>query len=377
MMNRHRREQSDSHQGLIMRQSELQSAVENREDEIHITMDSPTDSPRTSNGVTGATQMSTFSPHSTTVAAETGNLPSNRSTDRRPYKNFRVELLKTFVALNFLMISAFLNFFLLTVIHDIVPMSSTKRLPDLVFSLIEQQRWAWAVGDVLSTVNAVVGFAIVLLHRERHIVLRRILTIGAIMYLLRAAVLSVTFLPPSFNNREEICQPQSNQTGGNRMYASEIATRFLTYVVTLGLTSGQEKILCGDLMFSGHTVVLTIMYFTQLQYTPRGLVLLRYISTPITFLGIAALVVSGGHYTMDVLVAYWLTSHVFWAYHQMFELPQNERAQAPMSRLWWYWICSWFESNVPHGRLKNEWDWPFPSPELMHKVMRQLNKHLQ
>ncbi|KAI6173478.1 Phosphatidylcholine:ceramide cholinephosphotransferase 2 [Aphelenchoides besseyi] len=282
-MNRHRREQSDSHQGLIMRQSELQSAVENREDEIHITMDSPTDSPRTSNGVTGATQMSTFSPHSTTVAAETGNLTSNRSTDRRSYKI-------------------------------------------MIF-------------------------------------------IGAIMYLLRAAVLSVTLLPPSFNNREEICQPQSNQTGGNRI--------FLTYVVTLGLTSGQEKILCGDLMFSGHTVVLTIMYFTQLQYTPRGLVLLRYISTPITFLGIAALVVSGGHYTMDVLVAYWLTSHVFWAYHQMFELPQNERAQAPMSRLWWYWICSWFESNVPHGRLKNEWDWPFPAPELMHKVMRQLNKHLQ
>lgn len=25
--------------------------------------------------------------------------------------------------------------------------------------------------------------------------------------------------------------------------------RFVTYVVTLGLTSGQEQILCGDLMF--------------------------------------------------------------------------------------------------------------------------------
>lgn len=51
--------------------------------------------------------------------------------------------------------------------------------------------------------------------------------------------------------------------------------RFVTYVVTLGLTSGQDKILCGDLMFSGHTVVLTIMYFTLLQYTPRRLVYLR------------------------------------------------------------------------------------------------------
>lgn len=46
--------------------------------------------------------------------------------------------------------------------------------------------------------------------------------------------------------------------------------------MTLGLNSGQDRILCGDLMFSGHTVVLTIMYFTQLQYTPRGLKLLRF-----------------------------------------------------------------------------------------------------
>jgi hypothetical protein len=74
------------------------------------------------------------------------------------------------------------------------------------------------------------------------------------------------------------------------MYATEIAKRFVfaklhkycefrfvTYVVTLGLTSGQEKILCGDLMFSGHTVVLATMYFTQLHYTPRKLNILRYI----------------------------------------------------------------------------------------------------
>lgn len=53
-------------------------------------------------------------------------------------------------------------------------------------------------------------------------------------------------------------------------------------------------------MYSGHTVVLATMYFTQLHYTPRGLTILRYVSTPVTFLGIIALVVSGGHYSMDV-----------------------------------------------------------------------------
>ncbi|CAJ0584071.1 unnamed protein product, partial [Mesorhabditis spiculigera] len=194
------------------------------------------------------------------------------------------------------------------------------------------------------------AFTVVLLHRDRVVVLRRMFVLGAILYGLRAVILGVTYLPPSFHNRDQICQPQVNRTALSGM---EIATRFLTYVVTLGLTSGQDKILCGDLMFSGHTVVLTIMYFVQLQYTPRGLVILRYIAAPITFLGIAALVVSGGHYTMDVLIAYWLTSHVFWGYHQMFELPKEKRPHAPMSRLWWFWMCNWLESDVPDGPLEN------------------------
>lgn len=230
------------------------------------------------------------------------------------------------------------------------------------------------MGDVLSTLSSVIAFSVVLLHHERWVVLRRMFLLGAIMYGLRAVILGVTFLPPSFHNRDEICQPQVNRTA---MYGMEIATRFLTYVVTLGLTSGQDKILCGDLMFSGHTVVLTIMYFVQLQYTPRGLVLLRYFAAPVTFLGIAALVVSGGHYTMDVLIAYWLTSHVFWGYHQMFEMRKEERPKAPMSRLWWFWLCYWFESDVPHGILENRWNWPLSEPKFMHKFMDLANRKLE
>lgn len=287
-----------------------------------------------------------------------------------PPERFRTELLKLTVAFFCLVISAFLNFFLLTVIHDIVPRTP---LPDLVFMIIPQQKWAWAVGDVLSTVNAVLGFIIILLHRDRIIVLRRVLLLGAILYGLRAVVLGVTFLPPSFHNREEMCLPQVNRTA---MYTTEIIHRFVTYVVTLGLTSGEEKILCGDLMFSGHTLVLTVMYFTQLQYSPRGLVILRYISTPITFLGIAALVVSGGHYTMDVLIAYWLTTHVFWGYHQMFELPRHLRAQAPISRIWWFWLAYWFESSVPEGKLVNEWNLPY-GPNWAKKWVAKISKKLQ
>ena len=55
--------------------------------------------------------------------------------------------------------------------------------------------------------------------------------------------------------RSERCQVieevkvSTDQVNRTAMYAGEIATRFLKYVVTLGLNSGEDKILCGDLMF--------------------------------------------------------------------------------------------------------------------------------
>lgn len=62
------------------------------------------------------------------------------------------ECTKTLCALFCLSVSAFCNFFLLTVIHDLVP---KEPLPDLVFMIVPQQRWAWSVGDVFSTLKLV------------------------------------------------------------------------------------------------------------------------------------------------------------------------------------------------------------------------------
>ncbi|VDK80924.1 unnamed protein product [Litomosoides sigmodontis] len=359
-MGGHRRDQSDSH--VPLHQSvEFQRCITSNSQE-HIQF--PTE---TSLNITEPV-------HNGTVNSITSvDLPVYRPDFiiHQQRRTWQKETLKTCAAFFCLLTSAFLNFFLLTVIHDIVP---REPLPDLVFMLIPQQRWAWVVGDIFSTLNSVLGFTCVLLHKKRLIVFRRVLLLGGIMYGLRAVVLGLTFLPPSFQNRDEICLPQVNRTA---MYATEITTRFVTYVVTLGLTSGQDKILCGDLMFSGHTIVLTIMYFTLLQYTPRRLVYLRYIAAPLTYIGMAALVISGGHYTMDVLIAYWLTSHIFYAYHQVFEVPRVERTKAPLSHLWWFWLCYWFESDVSDGALRNEWDWPLSGPTCIRHFIQRISDKLQ
>ncbi|KAJ1356086.1 Phosphatidylcholine:ceramide cholinephosphotransferase 2 [Parelaphostrongylus tenuis] len=76
------------------------------------------------------------------------------------------------------------------------------------------------------------------------------------------------------------------------------------------------------------------MYFVQLQYTSKELVWLRYLAAPMKFLGIFDLVVLGGHYTVDVLILYWLTSHIFWSYRQMSEMSKKDSLDAPMNRHW-------------------------------------------
>lgn len=43
----------------------------------------------------------------------------------------------------------------------------------------------------------------------------------------------------------------------------------------------------------------------------------------------------------------------------------------------WFWLCYWFEAEVPEGRLENRWNWPFPGPEVAHRLMDRINQKLE
>jgi shingomyelin synthase len=87
-----------------------------------------------------------------------------------------------------------------------------QALPDLVFMLIPQQRWAWLAGDVLSAIASVLTITLLTLHTHRWIVFRRAFTLCGIMFGLRSLCLGTTFLPPSFHHRQETCYKQNNWT---------------------------------------------------------------------------------------------------------------------------------------------------------------------
>lgn len=85
----------------------------------------------------------------------------------------------------------------------------------------------------------------------------------------------------------------------------------------MGLSINGQHVYCGDYIYSGHTVILTVSSLLIQEYTPRKWRPLHWLSWLVTCLGVVFVMVAHGHYTVDVLIAYYVTTRVFWMYHTM------------------------------------------------------------
>lgn len=85
----------------------------------------------------------------------------------------------------------------------------------------------------------------------------------------------------------------------------------------MGLSINGQHVYCGDYIYSGHTVILTVSSLLIQEYTPQKWRPLHWLSWTITFLGVVFVMLAHGHYTVDVLIAYYVTTRIFWMYHTM------------------------------------------------------------
>lgn len=104
-------------------------------------------------------------------------------------------------------------------------------------------------------------------------------------------------------------------------------------MVSLGLNVEQNAgVLCGDYIYSGHTIVLVVsaLFISECKCSLNSLAGYgRFADSPRRFwplhwaawlaaaVGVAFLVVSRGHYTIDVILSYFVCTRVFWSYHTM------------------------------------------------------------
>ena len=83
--------------------------------------------------------------------------------------------------------------------------------------------------------------------------------------------------------------------------------------------------------------------------SPSRYVALHWLSWLISLTGICGLVVARGHYSIDVVLAYFVTSRLWWIYHAMATSDKLKYRSEDnfLARAWWYWIFYYFEKNVP------------------------------
>lgn len=268
---------------------------------------------------------------------------------------FPPEKLKTLVAFIWMVMNFLLTLTSLALTHERVP--EVRPLPDIVLDNVPTFDWALSVSEAIILVLVYSAFIAVILHRHRMIVLRRIFMIMGLLYMMRSVTYFVTVLPKP--NPHYHCAPKA----GANLTAGLVVGRVLKLLTGLGLSINGQHVYCGDYIYSGHTVTLTMAYLVIREYTPRHWWPLHWCSMLFAVTGVVMLLLSRGHYTVDVLVAYFVSSRVFWIYHVMANnnFLKERGGNNFLSRLWWHRAFRYLEGNVS-APLPRHYQWPLSWP---------------
>lgn len=121
--------------------------------------------------------------------------------------------------------------------HERLP-DNGSRLPDVVLDNLERISWGMPVADVMLVTMVVFCFLLVIAHRHRLVVLRRVCLLIGLLYMFRALTIYITVLPvpdPEFMT----CLPPLNSTE-----FTVIAGRVFNFMLTGGLTLGNCHYRC-------------------------------------------------------------------------------------------------------------------------------------
>jgi hypothetical protein len=183
---------------------------------------------------------------------------------------------------------------------------ATDPLHDWMFEWIPD--WshirAWFPDLCLTTMMVTtVVFNMIWVHKKRIqyqglVVFRRFLWILTILYLFRSLTFAVTTVPnPIFN-----CVPK---------YAN--VKDFDSYLLLIRDMASGKVSACTDNIYSGHTSLATLMVFTFWMYS--GIWALKIYAVVHGAVIIFSILISRLHYTVDVLIAMFMTSFVFLTFH--------------------------------------------------------------
>jgi shingomyelin synthase len=227
-------------------------------------------------------------------------------------------------------------------------------LPDLVLDQVTYWGAGVIVSESLMAVAMIIAFTTIALHRHRSIILRRVFFLVGLMYYYRALTMCITVLPKP--DQYWACPKQNSS-----LTMSDVWSKLTRVAGDGGISLGDKQQFCGDYIFSGHTMVLIMAYLIVKEYSPEEFSLLHWFSYCLFLSGVSSLLLGRGHYSIDVLLGYWVTTRTWAMYHTMANTSSLKvrSKHNTLQTLWWWRVFILLEGEVP-GPVPQEYGLPVP-----------------
>ncbi|XP_065153447.1 sphingomyelin synthase-related protein 1 [Paramisgurnus dabryanus] len=263
------------------------------------------------------------------------------------------EYWKTALSTLYAMLVCGVTSFVMVLVHERVPdMRTYPPLPDIFLDSVPRIPWAFAMAEACGVVLGFLLLLVLLMHKHRSILFRRLCSLMGTVFLLRCVTMFVTSLSVPGHHLQ--CSGKVyGDTWAKVQRALDIWTGF-----GMSLTGVHT---CGDYMFSGHTVVLTMLNFFVTEYTPHNWNFIHTMSWVLNLFGIFFILAAHEHYSIDVFIAFYITTRLFLYYHTLANTQAYHHSRR--ARIW-FPLFSFFECNVT-GTVPNEYCWPFSKPAFM------------
>lgn len=173
---------------------------------------------------------------------------------------------RNLVALLFAYFFMNLNFLVIAIIHERVPRyyneTSHKlvpfpQLPDIAADTLPVAHWALYVAEYIITIQAFAVFLLLFIHKSRVTIFRRLCIIIGVLYMYRAMTMFSTQVPLL---RSSYCAPPmtAEEKANWVTYITIIFQRVFHMMLGFGLSINGMHIYCGDYIYSGHALILTL-----------------------------------------------------------------------------------------------------------------------
>ncbi|XP_053662214.1 ceramide phosphoethanolamine synthase-like [Anopheles marshallii] len=266
------------------------------------------------------------------------------------------EFFKTMISLGYAFLVTWITAFVMVVVHERVPdMKKYPPLPDIFLDNVPHIPWAFHMCEVTGTILFCIWMCVLVVHKHRMVLLRRFFALAGTVFLLRCVTMLITSLSVPGTHLE--CTPHDHKFDDSNVRITEMIYLRISraYTIWSGLGMSIQGVrTCGDYMFSGHTVALTLLNFFITEYTPRNLYFLHTLTWLLNMFGIFFILAAHEHYSIDVFVAFYITSRLFLYYHTLANNQALMSHDSNRTRIW-FPMFSYFESSVD-GIIPNEYD---------------------